>query len=112
MTGVDVCIIIGILFFHLIADFMWQDDEIAKTKSTSNKSLLIHCMTYTLIFFPFGIAFAMITFAQHIIIDYFSSRIAVHYFKKDDRHNFFVTIGFDQFLHTIILILTFFFLSC
>jgi hypothetical protein len=48
--------------------------------------------------------------ASHFVIDGITSRLS-HYFweVRDDRHNTFVVIGFDQFLHVAIIVMLFFF---
>ena len=107
--------IIYILFIHWIADFIAQTDYIAKNKSKSIKVLSEHIIVYFLILYIasiplFGIkvafSFAFINSVLHFCIDYVTSRIVSYYFNKNDTHNAFVVIGFDQFLHVSILLIS------
>jgi hypothetical protein len=113
-----------LLFFHWFADFICQTDKQAKNKSTSNKALLSHTLTYSGVIFIamqllysfnyFGaqtwyarILFVGIQFITHTIIDYFTSRINSKLWTNGDTHNFFVSIGFDQFMHMAIMFTSF-----
>jgi len=126
-----------IISVHYIADFVFQAEEWATNKSTSNKALLNHVATYTT-FWVFGslilfgiyspghtiewyvahsMIFAAITFVVHFSTDYITSRIVKRRFES--KHfgspipNFgaFSIIGFDQVLHYAQLFLTFYWLS-
>lgn len=44
-------------------------------------------------------AFPVITFMFHWITDYFTSRVNTSLHKAGKIHEFFVSIGFDQWLH-------------
>lgn len=98
--------IYAVLITHWIADFIIQTDWQAKNKSKSLSPLAHHISTYTLCLLPFGWQFALINGASHFIIDYFTSKGSSYFFKKQDYHKAFIVIGFDQLLHTIILIYT------
>lgn len=111
--------LIFFLLIHWVADFCYQSDEQAKNKSKSNFYLLSHTVTYSAIIFIFialwSIAmspdeppkifpillFTIITFVTHTITDYFTSRLNSKLWAKDDTHNFFVSIGFDQIIHYV-----------
>jgi len=111
------------LFIHWIADFVLQTETEAKNKSKNFKYLLLHTFSYTLIWFVFcliyvGVTgnermlfFVPITFFTHTFIDYYTSKVntllAQEAKKTNKYHNFFVSIGFDQWLHFAQLILTF-----
>lgn len=97
---------IHVMIVHWIADFVLQTDSMATNKSTSNKWLAYHIGVYTLMLVPFGVTFAVINGAAHFITDYCTSRLTSYFWKKEMRHEFFVTIGFDQLLHFIVLFLT------
>ena len=114
-------IIFGILLIHWIADFVLQSDEEAKNKSTDSAYLLSHTSSYTVCWFVLGAFssffipvdplaltyFCFITLVAHTITDYFTSRLNSYLWKKGDSHNFFVSVGFDQILHYVQLILTY-----
>lgn len=117
-----------LLLLHWFADFVLQTDEQAKQKSTSLKFLIEHTLTYSSVFIIFGLVFMAfniittnilsllifvgITFISHTITDYFTSRINSRLYKNNKIHEFFVSVGFDQFLHYLQLFLTFYILFC
>jgi len=105
------------LFVHWIADFVLQNEKMALNKSTSNYWLGIHVTVYTLatisswviLFSIVGlhttllqyVLAALAIFSMHFITDYITSRITGKYYKAKKNHEFFVTIGFDQWLHYV-----------
>ena len=102
-----------IFFTHWVGDFLLQSDEIATTKSTSIISLLDHVMIYTLtlmvilsFFFKFEHVFfySVLNGFFHFFIDNITSKINSYFYIRDERHWFFTSIGFDQFLHLSILV--------
>ena len=102
-------IIILILFTHFIADFIMQTDKMAINKSTSIKWLSYHVWMYAVI----SIAFISISpwywifnSLAHWVIDFFTSKWTSYLWKNEKRHDFFCIVGFDQLLHTSILIIT------
>ena len=111
----NIHIIIIILFTHWIADFLFQSDEIALTKSTSWYSLSYHVGIYTLLlglslsfFFKLeNVAlYSVINGGAHFIIDAITSRLNSIFWKNDDRHSFFCCVGLDQFYHVLILMVS------
>lgn len=113
----DLSIIFGILLVHWIADFVLQTDDEAKGKSKSWGPLLQHTFKYSLVWLivmtmhtksiEIAIFFSVITFFVHTGTDYITSRINSKLWAKGDTHNFFVSIGFDQWLHYVQLFLTY-----
>lgn len=123
--------VLSILFFHWLFDFVFQTDKQAKGKSNNWKDLLSHTSIYSIswllpICVLFGanfktqttewyvlnsVAFAFITFVAHTITDYFTSRLNSKLWKEQKVHNFFVSIGFDQWLHYVQLLTTYYFLA-
>jgi hypothetical protein len=117
--------ILYFLFVHWVADFVLQNDKMALNKSTSNYWLAIHVSVYTLatvilwaIFFwvtGFGVYVSLLQyfeaavsiFSMHFITDYITSRITGKYFIAKKNHEFFVTIGFDQWLHYLQIFIVF-----
>lgn len=104
--------IIVILFAHWISDFVLQSTWMAKNKSIDNNALLSHVAVYTFGMFlaalwlmPLAdaIAFSIITFGTHFLVDHVTSRITRRLWEKQDVHNFFVVIGLDQMIHYITL---------
>lgn len=106
-----------LIWLHFIADFLLQTDNMALNKSTSNKWLSIHITVYMIPFMivmPFFIrdpvafvAFIVLNWILHFMTDYFSSRMTSYLWKNEQRHWFFVTIGFDQALHFTALVTTY-----
>ena len=118
-----VIIILAILFIHWIADFLLQTDWMATNKSKNNTALTAHVAAYCIPWaiaavsfaFAYGnmamLAFIPITFVCHWITDYFTSRLNTRLWNEKKVHWFFVSIGFDQFLHYAQLIITYQFLN-
>ncbi len=108
----ETYLIIAILLaVHWISDFVFQTDYVAKNKSKDNWVLLEHGTIYML---PFILLisplYGLINSILHIIIDYFTSRLSGKLWARGDAHNFFVVIGFDQLLHGLSLIGTYYLL--
>jgi len=136
-TEINIYVLIGMLLIHWLADFVMQTDKMARGKSTSNIQLTSHvfmyssiwsscCSIYVWFFYvtnidgtysmlPNGnkllILFPAITFVCHWITDYFTSRLNSKLWLDGKVHLFFVSIGFDQILHYIQLLVTFQLLS-
>lgn len=125
----DTPSIIWILFFHWLADFVGQTSWMANNKSKSLLPLTTHILVYTTIVglgfaglmwfqagehYPTGviqqqaILFAGVNGGLHFIIDFFTSKGSSHYFAKGNPGMAFKVIGFDQFLHTAILVYTYY----
>lgn len=49
----------------------------------------------------------VINFILHWITDYFTSRVNSWLWQNERRHEFFVSIGFDQFIHYVCLFWTY-----
>lgn len=137
-TEINIYVVLAILFFHWVFDFVLQTDKQARGKSKNWNDLLSHTITYSScwaipVIFMFGnghdttwyvlhsLAFVGITFVAHTITDYYTSRLnsgllpkrvphdtQPEFFKEvgGNVHYFFVSIGFDQYLHFVQLILT------
>lgn len=102
-----------LLAVHWFADFVCQTHWQASNKSKDSNALLRHVTSYTLIlgaasFVLFGglwlpLAFALGNGTLHFVTDYFTSRASSKFYAKQDWHNFFVVIGFDQLIHQLTL---------
>ena len=127
----NLLIISVVLFGHWISDFVLQKN---KRKPIRNKKLLDrvenllkyllpHTLYYSLIltglvtmlyfFNVFGtqywwtsILFFYITFITHFVTDFTITLINSDYLSKNKRHLYFLTIGFDQMIHYILLFWT------
>ena len=117
---IPVVIILLYLFFHWYADFVCQTDKQKKGKSSNNWQLLAHTSMYGLIITIFTyviflagrfgaqywytpLIFGGIQFVTHTIVDYITSRINKILWINEQVHEFLVMIGFDQFIHYVIL---------
>jgi hypothetical protein len=113
---ISIYILFYILVIHWVCDFILQTDYMAINKSKSWKALLLHTCTYS-IFMGCGmgvflhskemVLFTGITLLAHTVTDAITSRISAMFWKQEKRWLFFVTIGADQILHYIQLILTY-----
>ena len=116
MTIRALILIVLVLLFHWIVDFCMQSDSTAKNKSHDYTVLFGHSLSYAALITsaiilsvqsltPIQAMYVLILLLiSHFAIDGISSRISRIFFLENDMHSFFVTIGFDQFLHTAILV--------
>jgi len=128
MHSLTLTEVFAILFIHWTADFVLQTDKQAKGKSKNWSDLLSHTFSYSLVWLIIGmfytlaynqnwtwysetslklIIFVSITFICHTITDYFTSRLNSKLWASGKTHMFFVSIGFDQYLHYLQLFLTY-----
>src|SRR4051812_8255145 len=96
-------LILLLLSFHFVADFVLQNDWMATNKSKDFVALGWHVGLYTVCFWIFGWQFAIVNGCLHFLTDMITSRITAYLWAKERRHDFFVTIGFDQLIHATCL---------
>jgi hypothetical protein len=117
---ISLKILLVLVLTHFFADFVMQSDEQAINKSTSFKWLLKHTVMYTAIFnvvmlafmsFDDATTFSVITLFFHTLTDYFTSKFNKKLWDSGNMHNFFVGVGFDQVLHYVQLVLTYYFIK-
>jgi hypothetical protein len=109
-----------LLAVHWLADFVLQTHWQATNKSKRNGALAAHVGTYTLTLavgsaLLFGqssqwVYFVALNGVLHFATDYFTSRATSRLYAKQDWHNFFVVVGFDQLIHQVTLAVTMIFL--
>ena len=107
-------LIASAFFTHFVADFVFQSHEMSINKSKSIRWLTKHIGVYTIGWIPFTLLFMglsmnalwflLLVFATHWITDYFTSKGTSYLWKQERVHDFFVLIGFDQFIHGITLL--------
>lgn len=119
----SVLVILWVIFVHWFADFVCQTHWQASNKSKNWLALYRHVTNYTFItalfliwIFPLALdfkrdwvpigLFLLITFTCHFLTDAVTSRITARLYTRQDWHDFFVVVGFDQFLHYAQLFLT------
>jgi len=93
------------LITHFIADFILQTDKTAKGKSRSNPVLMNHCVVYGACFLWVSIEAAVFLGVSHFVIDWVTSRKNAILWEKQEVHAFFVSVGLDQLLHQMCIIL-------
>lgn len=108
---IEFKIILLILLIHWLADFCLQTDQQGRTKSVDVVALSHHVATYSLVWLLASycmldswwkaFVFALVTFATHFFVDYNTSRLGKGYWEKQDYHNGFCIVGFDQILHYV-----------
>jgi hypothetical protein len=112
-----MAVALAILFTHFVADFVFQTNHQATTKSKSIRSLSAHVATYTvgllaltLILHRFELsdmAWVALNGALHWITDFFTSKLVSRLATRENKHWFFVGIGADQFIHQACLLFTY-----
>lgn len=104
-----------ILFAHFIGDFPMQRiiPTMDTEKSKSIVMLTLHVAMYSLPLWLFG-WFADIdptwviwNVAAHWIVDFVTSKCTSYFWRNKHEGWFWITIGFDQFLHVAFLFLTY-----
>jgi Protein of unknown function (DUF3307) len=103
-------IYVYLLLVHWLADFVLQNNWMAINKSKSILALLEHSVVYmgSLYALTLGahLGWAVLNGCLHLLIDYVTSKINSKLWLDKRVHGFFVSVGFDQFLHVSILLLT------
>jgi hypothetical protein len=129
--------LIFIFLTHLLGDWFLQTGWMATNKSKwwqnmeGFKALYYHAGLYSLCFLWLGEEFAFLTFVFHLVTDAITSQLTTRwfFFREDpldgcdppfqtswtplwaNRSYFFNTIGVDQTIHFITLVLTYHYLK-
>lgn len=114
MQTLPIWTIVAILFAHWMADFVAQTDQMAKNKSTSMRWLISHVAAYgafvavmlIVLLGKLPLIWLLVNVLLHGCVDFVTSRITSRLYRAGETHWFFVVIGFDQFLHTSMLLVT------
>lgn len=110
-----IYLLIYLFALHFIADFVFQFNWMAHGKSKKFWPLFAHVLVYTSIFLGgaavcthinSAIWFGVLNGVIHYIVDYFTSRLNSRLYQKEDKQTFFISVGFDQLLHAITILLT------
>lgn len=122
--NINLIVVLGILLWHWLADFVFQTDWQAQNKSSNWEALLTHTGVYSISWLVpiciYGIItncntkiffLVPITLLIHTATDYYTSRVNKILWDSKQVHQFFVSIGFDQFLHFTQLLLTYYLLK-
>jgi Protein of unknown function (DUF3307) len=105
---------LALLAVHWLADFVLQTHWQASNKSKRLDALARHVMVYTavlagasvVLFGVDGAPFAAVNGVLHFVTDFGTSRWTARLYAKQDWHNFFVVVGFDQLIHQTTLAAT------
>ena len=115
-----VTTILLLVWSHFIFDFILQSDKMACNKSSSFKYLLLHSFIYSLGFLwlcvlspgphaidrvVYTVGVCVTVFITHALVDGITSRITKRLWLAEERHWFFVVIGFDQAIHITSLVM-------
>ncbi len=111
MTPALIHLVVSVLFAHWIADFVLQTRWMAENKSHSFKALGFHVVVYGLVMWVmlFNLVspqWILINVALHFAIDSITSKLNTYFWQNGQKNAFFITVGFDQFLHSFFLIAT------
>ena len=111
MSELSFEFIVCVLAVHWLADFCLQTAKQAQNKSKNLGALLRHCGTYTFaLLMAFGfkgqdfIAWSILNGCFHAAIDAITCKITSKLYEEERYHDFFVTIGADQLIHTVTLL--------
>jgi hypothetical protein len=112
-------VLIYVLFAHFIADFLCQTRWMAENKSKSVFALTTHVGAYSLamllLVLPLILlnvpmlsvcVFVVANAILHFTTDYVTSKTSSFFWQKEDMYKFFATVGFDQYIHQVCLIMT------
>ena len=114
-------VLLAIFVVHFLADFVFQTSQMATGKSKSLKWLSIHVGVYGLVSLlsmylvansvnSYYLCFAwwLGNVALHFVTYFITSKITSRYWENKNMRLFFVMIGFDQLIHNICLIGTYY----
>ncbi len=118
----ELNIILLILATHFIADFLLQSDWMALNKSHDNLALFSHVVVYSIVTMflidtvtenkQLLSGWIALNFVLHFAQDWVTSRLNAYLWIKEQRHWFFVSIGFDQLLHYVALFVSYKLIVC
>jgi hypothetical protein len=113
-----IYILIWVLFVHFLSDFVFQSDWMARNKSKDVVPLFVHSSTYGIVMglclwlfglglpFHLVLAYCVINSCAHFWVDFVTSKLNSKLWTAKKVHWFFVSVGFDWYLHTTILLLS------
>jgi hypothetical protein len=104
---IDLKIVLLLLAVHFVADFVLQSHWMADNKSKRWDALGLHALTYTsyLALCTLDWRYVVINGVLHYWTDAITSRINKRLWDAKQVHYFFVSVGFDQLIHTTTLLL-------
>lgn len=103
--------ILVIIIIHFLGEFVLQSQVMVVNKSESLPWLFVHCLTYSILFLPFGVAFVFVTFCLHMLVDYFTSKAYMSMIRQIKPREQTLVFGADQALHMLCLVSTYYLLK-
>jgi len=84
----EINTIIYILIAHFIGDFIFQSNYMALNKSSSNKVLFLHILTYSIPLLVLNVYWAILNSLLHFIVDYVTSRVNKRLWELENKKYF------------------------
>ena len=107
MEVIELRVVLVLLFLHFVGDFFLQNNWMALNKSKRfglNQHMVAHIAVLSLFYLPLGVTFVLANAAAHWLTDAVTSQLTTYFWRREQRHWFFVVIGFDQFIHVSVLV--------
>jgi hypothetical protein len=108
--------LVYLFFLHWVGDFVFQSSWMAINKSKDFLALLTHVTIYSCILalgvalsfqYPNGLQwFFLANFVAHLATDFVTSKFTSRFYAAGRIREYFVMIGFDQFIHAATILLT------
>lgn len=122
MTTHALIMVILVLIFHYLANFVFQDKNMSTRRKTNYLNLTLHVLTYSFFWFlalylaTFGenlkeaLYFSIITFIFHWLTDYltgiFNKRLLKEAKISSNYYGFYLGTNLTNLLHNIQLLIT------
>jgi len=119
----EIAVIVIVIIGHWLADYIFQTNESIVDKGKDFVNVIHHVSQYTtvmtalmVILIAFGVIttqswffiinFWIFTFAFHLLVDYFSSKLTLRIKTEEFKFGYFSIISTDQMVHIVSLFLT------
>ena len=123
LNSIEISTLLCLFLVHWIGDYLLQTRAQGNGKSSSNKFLLEHTITYSA-FLGFGVftmgllfntgipiesivQYAVINFVLHTATDWVTSRVTKSLWTRRQEWATFAVMGFDQMTHMVCLTVTY-----
>jgi len=129
MEGIMIFVVVYLMLFHWIGDFVFQSRYMAENKSKLLSALFLHTVIYSIVmaigiwllvpiiyfstmyvinfvFWKWALA-TLLIFIFHTLTDATTSQMTAKFHARGQIKKFFTTIGFDQWFHLIQILVIF-----